>query len=146
MPTKIKVSDQESIALQALDYDAKKKQMATLKKDIDVLRVPLEEVVDASGRPTPTGSKVFVVPYADKEIQLHKTLRLSSVLVPEAEDILRKNHLTECLETVTVIREDIVERLYQTGKIPVDLLNKLYVQKESYAFSVKVKKRFHETE
>ena len=45
-----------------------------------------------------------------------------------------------------MVREDVIERLYQTGKIPVDLLNKLYVQKESYAFSVKVKKRFHETE
>ena len=132
--------------MQALDYDAKKKQANILKKEIDSLRSPLEEAVDTAGSVTPTGSKVFVIPYADKEIQLHKTLRLSSVLVPEAEDILRKNHLTECLETVTLVREDIIERLYQSGKLSVDILNKLYVQKENYAFSVKVKPRFHEAE
>ena len=145
MPTP-KSCNEEALALQALEFDNKKKQIAGLEKEVKAIRVPLESAVDTLGSVTPTGSKVFALPYADKEIQLHKTLRLTSVLVTEAEDILRKNHLTECLETVTMVREDVIERLYQTGKIPVDLLNKLYVQKESYAFSVKVKKRFHETE
>ena len=117
MPTP-KSCNEEALALQALEFDNKKKQIAGLEKEVKAIRVPLESAVDTLGSVTPTGSKVFALPYADKEIQLHKTLRLTSVLVPEAEDILRKNHLTECLETVTMVREDVIERLYQTGKIP----------------------------
>ena len=146
MPKKItkSVGEQtpEQIALLGIQYDNLKTQIKTLEGECKEIRKPLEQFIDVNGRTIEGGSKLAVVSHADVDVYLRQTLRVSKVLLPEAEDILRKNHLEECLETTTIVREDVIERLYAEGKIPDEVLVKLYGEKSSFAFSVNVKKHF----
>ena len=137
-------NSKDGLALTALNYHQRKLEIKEIEKELASMRPVLEDGVDRLGNGTATGSRVAVIPYADKEIQLRKDLRLTAVLVPEAEDILRRHKLTECLETTTIIREDVIQRMYERGEISIDVMKELYVEKETRAFSVKVKKRFHE--
>lgn len=130
---------EEDLALMGMDYVSKKATIKSIETHLKEIRVPLEEHVDKSGRETAAGSKISVLSYADKEIHIKKTLRVGKVLLPEALNLLRENHLEECIEDVPTVREDIVERLYDEGKISADLLKKIYVEKPTYAFSVEVK-------
>lgn len=131
----------ETIALQAIEFDTCKKESKKYSDHCNELKAPLEQYVDAYCHVTPKGHKVVELTHADMDITLTKTLRTSAVFVPEAIDILKKHKLTECIEKVEVVRDDIVQRMYEEGKISDELLSQLCQTKENYAFSVSVKPR-----
>ena len=144
MPKKVtkSVGEQtpEQIALLGIQYDNLKSQIKAMDNECKNLRKPLESYLDANGKTLESGSRLVVVNHADVDVHLKQTLRVGKVLLPEAEDVLRKNHLEECLETTTIVREDVIERLYSEGKISDKVLAQLYAEKPSFAFSVDVKK------
>lgn len=146
MPKKVtkSVGEQtpEQIALLGIQYDNLKSQMKAMDNECKNLRKPLESYLNANGKTLESGSRLVVVNHADVDVHLKQTLRVGKVLLPEAEDVLRKNHLEECLETTTIVREDVIERLYSEGKISDKVLAQLYAEKPSFAFSVDVKKHF----
>lgn len=146
MPKKVtkSVGEQtpEQIALLGIQYDNLKSQIKAMDNECKEIRKPLERFIDTNGRTLSGGSRLAVVNHADVDVHLKQTIRVGKVLLPEAEDVLRKNHLEECLETTTVIREDVIERLYSEGKISDKVLAQLYAEKSSFAFSVDVKKHF----
>lgn len=133
--------DNEQLALQGLEFYNKKAAIKELEGQCKVIRQPLEAAVMTSGRETAKGSKVLVIPFADKDVYLKGTLRVGKVLLPEAMDVLKENGLEECIENVPTIREDVLERLYDAGKVSDEILKKVYAEKSSYAFSVDVKDR-----
>ena len=133
--------DNEQLALQGLEFYNKKTAIKELEGQCKVIRQPLEDAVMSSGRETDKGSKVLVIPFADKDVHLKETLRVGKVLLPEAIDVLKENGLEECIENVPTIREDVLERLYDAGKVSDEVLKKIYAKKSSYAFSVDVKDR-----
>ena len=57
-------------------------------------------------------------------------------------DVLRENGLDECIEEVPTIREDVLERLYEEGKVSDEVLQKIYAEKSSWAFSVDLKPHY----
>lgn len=132
----------EELALKGVEYYNKKLAIKELETQCKEIRVPLESAAKTLGVVTPKGSKILVLPLADKEVHLKETLRVGKVLLPEAIDILRENGLGECIEDIQVIREDVLERLYDSGKVSDEILKKIYVMKESFSFSVDVKDRF----
>jgi hypothetical protein len=134
----------EETALKAIAFVQKKDAIKTLDGQCKELRVPLEAFLGEFGKELPNGSKLAVVTHADMEAHLKGTLRVGKVLLPEAEEILRKNKLEECLETNTVVREDVLESLHAIGKVSDEVLSQLYSLKETYAFSVTLKERNHE--
>lgn len=142
MPKKVDSLSNEQLALQGMEFYNKKQEIKELEAQCKKIRVPLETAVKTSGMDTPKGGKVFVIPFADKEVHLKETLRVGKVLLPEAIDVLRSNGLEECIENVPTIREDVLESLYESGRISAELLQKIYATKESFAFSVDVKDRF----
>ena len=140
MPVSKKNSDNE-IALRGIEYFQKKRTIKSLEAECKSCRECLESFIDSSGSTLPNGSRISVIPYADVDVCLKKTLRVGKVLLPEAIDILRDNGLDECIEEVPMVREDVIERLYLSGKISDDVLKKVYADKSTYAFSVDVKSR-----
>ncbi len=133
--------DNEQLALQGLEFYNKKAAIKELEGQCKVIRQPLEDAVMSGGRETDKGSKVLVIPFADKDVHLKETLRVGKVLLPEAIDVLKENGLEECIENVPTVREDVLERLYDAGKVSDEVLKKIYAEKSSYAFSVDVKDR-----
>lgn len=133
--------DNEQLALQGLEFYNKKATIKELEGQCKTIRQPLEDAVMSGGRETDKGSKVLVIPFADKDVHLKETLRVGKILLPEAIDVLKENGLEECIENVPTVREDVLERLYDAGKVSDEVLKKIYAEKSSYAFSVDVKDR-----
>lgn len=134
----------EQLALQGLDFANKKAAIKELDAQCKEIRKPLEQAVMSSGKETSSGSKLLILPYADKDVHLKETLRVGKVLLPEAMDVLKANGLEECIENVPTIREDVLERLYEEGRVSDEILTKIYSEKSSYAFSVDIKPHFNE--
>lgn len=133
--------DNEQLALQGIEFYNKKAAIKELDNACKEIRKPLEVAVMSDGRETDKGSKILVIPFADKDVHLKETLRVGKVLLPEAIDVLKENGLEECIENVPTVREDVLERLYDAGKVSDEILKKIYAEKSSYAFSVDVKDR-----
>ncbi len=129
----------EQIALRGIEYYNKKEASKELDKQCKELRKPLEEYIATSGKELASGSILAVVSHADVDVHLKKTLRVSKVLLPEAFDVLKACGCEECIEKVPTIREDVLERLVEEGKIDEESLKKIYDLKKSYAFSVELK-------
>jgi hypothetical protein len=145
MPTKKKNAaaiKAEDAAVAGLAYVAKKEQIKALENECKKLRPDLEGFVEANGQVQESGTQVAVLNHAGMDVTLKRVYRESQTLVPDAEDILRANGLEEAIETVTVVREDVIERLYDDNKISDDLLRSLYTSKSSYAFSAEAKKHY----
>lgn len=146
MPIKRKKSfaelSNEDIALKGIEYANKKEAIKELESQCKECRKPLEAYIDSNGKTLESGSRLAVIPHADVDVYLKKTLRVSKVLLPEAIDVLRENGLEECIEEVPTIREDVLESLYLNGKVSDEILKKVFQQKSSYAFSVELKNRF----
>lgn len=138
-PTGAAIPNNEEVALTGIYYYNKKAAIKKLEGELKKDRVILESYIDSCGVETTSGSVLAVLPYADKEVTLKNTLRVSKVLLPEAIDVLTKNGLSACVETVSVVREDVLEALYLSGKVTPEVLQKVYTEKSSYAFSVDVK-------
>lgn len=133
----------EDIALLGIEYVNTKEQIKSLDKHCkDDLRPILENALETSGRTTESGSVLAVVTHGDMDVHITNTLRTGKVLLPEAMDVLKENGLEECIETVEVIREDVLERLYDEGKVSNEVLKKLYRETSNYAFGVKLKKHY----
>lgn len=141
MPKKKSYEDlsNEELALKGIDYANKKTAIKELEGQCKECRKPLEAAIAASGRVTESGSRLLVLPHADVEVHLKQTLRVGKVLLPEAIDVLKENGLEECIEEVPTIREDVIENLYNAGKISDEVLARIYKSKETYAFSVELK-------
>lgn len=131
----------EQIALKGIEYVNKKDATKELDKQCKELRKPLEEYLAASGKELASGSILAVVSHADVDVHLKKTLRVSKVLLPEAFEVLTECGCSECIENVPTIREDVLERLIDEGKIDEESIKKIYELKKSYAFSVELKDR-----
>lgn len=140
MPKKKSYEDlsNEELSLKGIDYANKKMAIKELEAQCKECRKPLEAAVSA-GRVTESGSRLLVLPHADVEVHLKQTLRVGKVLLPEAIDVLKENGLEECIEEVPTIREDVIENLYNAGKISDEVLTRIYKSKETYAFSVELK-------
>lgn len=131
----------EEIALRGIEYANKKDAIKELEAQCKECRKPLEEYIDSAGRVLESGNKLAVIPHADVDVYLKKTLRVGKKLLPEAIDSLRENGLDECIEEIPTVREDVIERLYSEGKISDELLKTIYQDKSTYAFSVEIKNR-----
>lgn len=131
----------EELALRGIEYANKKDAIKELEAQCKECRKPLEAYVDSEGRVLESGSKLAVLTHADVDVHLKKTLRVGKQLLPEAIDILRAYKLDECIEEIPIVREDVIERLYSEGKIPDEVLRKVYQDKSTYAFSVEIKNR-----
>lgn len=131
----------EEIALRGIEYANKKDAIKELEAQCKECRKPLEAYIDSEGRVLESGSKLVVIPHADVDVHLKKTLRVGKQLLPEAIDVLRENGLDECIEEIPTVREDVIERLYSEGKISDELLKTIYQSKSTYAFSVEIKNR-----
>lgn len=134
----------EQLALNGIAYVQTKESIKELDGKCKELRVPLEDAVKANGKVTDNGSKILVIPYADKEVHIKETLRVGKVLLPEAIDVLKENGLGKCIENVPTIREDVLEKLYEDGKVSDEVLQKVYAEKPTWAFSVSLKPRYEE--
>lgn len=141
MPKKAKNYNNEDLALMGITYSQNKNKIKEIESANKKLREPLESAVTESGQILDSGSQVLSLVHADKEVVIKRTLRAGKVLLPEAVDVLMEAGFKECVETLTVVREDVVESLYEAGKIDEDVIKKIYQPKDVYAFSVDVKER-----
>ena len=149
MPKKVKADstslpNHEDIALRGVEYYNKNERIKELTKENKEGRVLLEEYLKANGVTAPSGSVLSVVSHADVDVHLKHTLRVGKELLPEAIDVLKENGLECCIETVSIIREDVLESMYSSGKVSKEIISKIYQRKDNFAFSVDVKKRFTE--
>lgn len=132
----------EDIALIGIEFANKKCAIKELESQCKECRKPLETYLDTEGRTLESGSKLAVISHADIDVHLKKTLRVSKVLLPEALDVIREKGLEDdCVEMVPTVREDVLERLYQEGRLTDEDLSRIYQPKSSYAFSVELKNK-----
>ena len=135
----------ETAALTAIQFAKNKDAIKSLEATNKKLREPLEDYLTENGSVPneEAGHRVCVLYHADQEVVLKYTHRVSAVLQPDAIDILKREGITEPVETIEVVREDVIQRLYDEGRISDELLKELYAQKSSDAFSVTLKDKFH---
>ena len=131
------------IAQKGIEHVQLKQQVKELNARINAIRPSLEDYLKENGSDV-KGSIISVLPYADKDVILKNTLRVSKVLKPEAIDILKELKLTDCIETIEVIREDVLERMWENKLVTDEDVAKIYATADSFAFSVAVKPRHHE--
>lgn len=142
MPKKMTIPQtDEEIALRGIAYFDNKQQIKVLEKNLREIRPVLEDYLAKNGKTMESGTIVAHVPIGLNEVVFKNTCRNGKVLLPEAIEVLRENGLGECIEDVPTIREDVLERFCQEGKVPDDVLRKVYAYKPTYAFSVEVKDR-----
>lgn len=129
----------KEITLKALEYEkinADIKKLTTLKSALnEEIKTGLQEL----GTTTPQGHIIFETTYADKAVVIKNTCRVSSSLVADAEDILRRSKKPQYLEEVVIVRTDKLEADIQAGRIKEDLAEKLYTTKETFALTISVK-------
>lgn len=142
--SKQQAADDEAIKLGAvaIAYLSKKKDIDSLTKEIKELRTVLEEALEAKGKKDPnTGHVILNVEFGGQEVEVKHERRVSASLSPEAENLLRANLdkkvLKDLIETVPVIREDILKVYIMNETVPNDLALRLYTETENYAFKVK---------
>lgn len=137
--------EQDDIAAKGMDYYLHKQEIKKHETEIKRLRTSLEEYLKNNNQVLPSGTQVAQLPFADKNVILKNTYRLGASLVAEAIDIAKTiAGLEDCVETVEILREDILESKVIDGTIDEEVLKRFYETKESYAFSVDVKKKTDE--
>lgn len=132
----------QDVALLGVNYIALKQEQKRLDDEAKAIRPVLENYLEQNLSEDSKGHQFAVVMHADKEVILQKTLRVGSVLRAEALDVLKELNLHECIETVEVVREDVVEQLHAQGKITDKQLSRIFAMKKNYAFSVKLNDKF----
>ena len=132
----------EQVAREAFRFVENKKTISYLDTENKKIRPTLEKYVADKGSVDSNGSSAAVIEYADKLVVLKQTCRNRASVLPNALEELKKAGLSECIETVEIVREDIVAELYAAGKINKRLMKKLFGNVSTFAFSVDVKKRF----
>ena len=132
----------EDIALLGIDYVNTKERIKELDTHCKEIRPALEGFLSEAGRELESGSILAVVNHADVDVHITKTLRTGKTLLPEAMDVIKANGLEECIEHVETIREDVLERLYEEGKVSDEILTQIYKETSSFAFGVKLKKHY----
>ena len=136
-------ADLTDIGVKAASYVGKKKQEKLIQGEIKDLKGALEKYLGNNYKEDTKGHHIATVSHLGMTIDLIHQKRVSSVCVPNAIAILKKNVPKEvfnrCVETVEILREDVIEVLHSTGVIDSTLLAKLYEPKESYSFLVKEK-------
>lgn len=135
---------EEEIALKGLHYVKLKKDIKVLESEVKKTRTPLEDYLLKNGKVLPNGSTASVITHAGMDIILKNTLRVGKVLLPEAIEVLKAEGLSGCIQNVEIIREDVLEHLYETGKVSAEVLIKVYQETRGYAFSVDSKIHSHE--
>lgn len=129
---------EEGLALLAIKYDNLKTAEKELKKEMTITREPLEEAVK-SADPLPSGSKQMNLAYAGKEIVLKHTLRNGKSLTSDAVQILEDAGLDECVEKSPYVLVERVEAMFNAGRIPLEVMERVFRPTEGWAFSVSVK-------
>lgn len=132
--------NQDEYPLMGIEFAKHKKEIKALEDRNKELRGPLEALLIEKGDTSASGSKQLVLHHADMEVILTHTKRTTQVQLPEAVDVLKEAGLDECIEMVPFIREDVLEAMYQEGRVSKEVLAKCYQSKDSFAFSVSVKK------
>lgn len=122
-----------------IEFHQHKQEIKKLEERNKELRGPLEALLTERGDTAANGNKQLILHHADKDVILTHTKRTTQVQLPEAVDVLKEAGLDECIEMVPFIREDVLEAMYQEGKVPKEILAKCYQPKDSFAFSVSVK-------
>lgn len=146
MPKKLNGYDEHPLPLLGVQYVQKKEAIKELTSQCEALRVPLEAALGKDGKKDSKGNTLLVMEYTDVEVHLKHTLRVSSLLVPEALEILKKARMTSCIkkQVLEVVDEDEIRAAYDSGAIDDKLLAQLYEAKTTKAFSVSLKEKFKE--
>lgn len=138
---------QDDIGVKAVAYLAVKQQEKDAKKTIDKLRVDLEGYLVANGVVDDKGNKLVVVKHAGVSVQLKHELRTSVIQNGDAlitlKKLLKKKNLTtdkiietRVIETMEVIRQDVLEVMVNDGLISESDVAKMFSKAETKAFKV----------
>ena len=138
--------DLNDIPLIGIQYAQKKETIKELSTQCEQLRVPLEKYLTEHGKADAKGSKICVVSHADVDVVMMHTLRVSSSLVENAEEVLKAHGLESCIKTVTYVDQEEIQKLHSLGELSNDVLAELYTVKESTAFSVTLKNTMKDEE
>lgn len=140
---KLNPKTKEEMVLQAAAYLKLQEKINALKASAEQIKETLKEYVHQYGDQTDAGHKIVDLPARGKIIRLKNTLRVSSTLAEGAIDTL-KEAIAEgklaveghehVVESVEIIREDVLELLIENEEISPELAASLYHTKENYAF------------
>ena len=134
----------EVVALKGIAYVSAKADVKELDSKMKEYRKILEPYAEKNNTVQPSGSTLTVVQHADLDVMLKRTLRTSNILIPEALEMLKKNGFEKCVETVEVVREDVIELLFKSGEMTEEFVRSIYTSVPSFSFSVELKKHYNE--
>lgn len=128
------------------EFDAKVNEFFQLNEEIkekskkaNALKAELKEIVLDSGTKDPKGS--LEISTTDGKFRATQTLRVSTGLKTDALEVIKKEgsraDRRDLIETIEIVREDVLEEKIENGTIDVELAQRLINVKENYAFSVK---------
>lgn len=130
-------SEFDKLLLEYASINLKKK---SLEKQEDTLKAILKEHIQKFGKMNDSGSYRYELEHGNEVIEATNTKRVSVGLVGDAVDILKKAKMTDFIETIEVVREDLLKPAIASKQVPDKLAAKLYQEKlPVFAFSVSVK-------
>lgn len=144
MPEKVLINTEE-LYKKAISFVNANEEIKRLKKVADPLKEELKESADY-GVVDGKGNKVLEiegsVDGSKGRVILTNTLRVSATLKPNALEAVKakcsKKVQEQLIETIEVVRDDVLQRMIETGEIDNDLAKELYTTSDSYAFTAKI--------
>ncbi len=139
MPVIQKTND---IGVKAVAYVAAKGQEKEVKKTIETLRVDLEQYLKDKGVKNDKGHSLVVVSHAGINVELKHESRTGVSQNGDAlitlKRLLKKKGISaaKVIETVEVIRQDVLEVMVNDGQITDSELATMFTKTSSVAFKV----------
>lgn len=136
-----KINTETPLGVKALAYLNIKDKIKTLQSEEKGYRSDLEQHLQDNFSLDTKGHKIAIVSHAGQDVELKHERRVSTIEKPDAISILKKilpdKYLNQVVEKVEVIRQDVIEVLFNDGVITSEQMEQLYEPKETYAFKVK---------
>lgn len=128
------------IGVKALQYLNIQQQIKKLTAELKAVRTTVEGYLKEHGEvDANSGHILCVVTHAGSDIELRHQIASSACLKEEAIDILKKDKgLKKYVETVEVVREDLLTVAIKAGDIDTKTALKLFDEKETKSFIVKL--------
>ena len=114
-------------------------KVKTLTKQKEELTKQIKDLMPTYSVEDSSGNFVFSKTIGDKTITATNGLRVSSSLVPQAEELLAEWGHKEFLETQIVVKVEEVKAAITSGTIKKSHAAKLFTTTETYALTTKIK-------
>lgn len=136
------VSSEEGLVLKIIEQDALGKKIKELTEQREAITKEIKAMLPDYGATDAKGNIVFEKDHGDLLVNATNTLSVSSVIVTEAETLLKRSGYPQYVEMQPVVKIDELKEDIEAGVFSdKKLIDRLFTTKESFSLRTKVTKK-----